>query len=288
MRGDRSLYILFFLGCALTGVLILYPAYYAVQLSFFDADSFISTPVWVGLENYKTVLADSEFWSALIRGIIFAGTAIFLQILLGIGFALILDSAIPGKIILRGITVLPYLLPTVVVALIFQWMLDDHIGILTVLLENLGFEEAATWANSPFWSMVLVIFVSVWLWTPFVTVCFLAGLQSVPEEMYEAARVDGANAWQRFWHITLPQLRPVLLVVVLLRAIWMFNKFDIVWLLTGGGPMHGTEHLPILAYRKAFDAFDVGIGATISTISFLILTIAILLFFWRFPIDERK
>tara|TARA_B110000116_G_C16672200_1_gene506776 strand:- start:476 stop:979 length:504 start_codon:yes stop_codon:yes gene_type:complete len=167
-------------------------------------------------------------------------------------------------------------------------MLDDHIGILTVLLENLGFEEAATWANSPFWSMVLVIFVSVWLWTPFVTVCFLAGLQSVPEEMYEAAKVDGANAWLRFWHITLPQLRSVLIVVLLLRAIWMFNKFDIVWLLTGGGPMRGTEHLPILAYRKAFDAFEVGIGAAISTISFLILSVAILVFFWKFPIDEKQ
>jgi multiple sugar transport system permease protein len=288
MYGDRPLYILFLLGCLLTGLLILYPAYYAVQLSFFDADSFISTPTWVGLENYKLVLADQEFWAALMRGVIFAGTAISLQIILGIGFALVLDSAIPGKAILRGITVLPYLLPTVIVALIFQWMLDDHIGILTVLLENLGVEEAAAWANSPFWSMVLVIFVSVWLWTPFVTVCFLAGLQSVPEEMYEAAKVDGANAWLRFWHITLPQLRSVLIVVLLLRAIWMFNKFDIVWLLTGGGPMQGTEHLPILAYRKAFDAFEVGVGAAISTISFLILSVAILVFFWKFPIDEKR
>ena len=120
------------------------------------------------------------------------------------------------------------------------------------------------------------------------TVCFLAGLQSVPEELYEAAKVDGANARQRFWHITLPQLKSVLTVVILLRTIWMFNKFDIVWLMTAGGPMHGTEHLPILAYRKAFEAYDIGAGAAVSTLSFIILSVAVMIYFWKFPIDEKR
>jgi multiple sugar transport system permease protein len=287
MKGDRTIYLLFFFGLFVTSVLILYPAYYAIELSFFKADSFISKPTWVGLSNYITVLTDQEFWAALGRGIIFAGGAILFQITFGIAFAMLLDSAIPWKPLVRGITVLPYLLPTVIVALIFQWMLDDNIGVITVGLKALGFESISKWPNSPIASMMIVILISVWVWTPFVTVCCLAGLQSIPNELYDAAKVDGATPWQSFWQITIPQLRGILTIIILLRAIWMFNKFDIIWLMTGGGPMHGTEHLPILAYRKAFEIYDVGNGATISTISFFILFVAILVYFWKFPIEDR-
>lgn len=287
MPGDRVLYALFLFAIALTGVLILYPAYHALELSFHRLESFISTPEWVGLDNYATVLQMGDFWWALLRGIVFAGSAIVLQIVLGIGFALLLDSRIPGKALFRGVAVLPYLLPTVVVALTFQWMLDGSVGILTEVARALGFDYIP-WGEDPTVAMVTVVVISVWIWTPFVTLACLAGLQSIPEELYEAARVDGASPWQQFWHVTLPQLRPVLLVVLLLRAIWMFNKFDIVWLMTKGGPQQATEHLPILAYRQAFDAYDVGVGATVSAISFLLLSASILVYFRFFPLDEKE
>ena len=286
MGGDRTIYGLFFLGLALTAAVVVYPALYAIELSFQKAESFISTPEWVGFANYARVLADPDFWNALQRGVVFAGSAIFFQVVLGIGFAMLLDAAIPCRRLMRGIAILPYLLPTLIVALIAKWMLNDPIGIITAMADGLGF-GIVDWFGTPNRAMAIVITVSVWIWTPFVTVAFLAGLQSVPDTLYEAAKVDGANAWQRFWHITLPQLRPVLTVVVLLRAIWMFNKFDIIWLLTGGGPLQATEHLPILAYRKAFQSYDVGMGATVSTISFLILTAAVLVYFRLFPLDTR-
>ena len=286
MGGDRTIYGLFFLGLALTAAVVIYPALYAIELSFQKAESFISTPEWVGFANYARVLADPDFWNALQRGVVFAGSAIFLQVILGIGFAMLLDAAVPFRRLMRGIAILPYLLPTLIVALIAKWMLNDPIGIITAMAGGLGF-GTVDWFGSPARAMAIVIAVSVWIWTPFVTVAFLAGLQSVPETLHEAARVDGASAWQRFWHITLPQLRPVLTVVVLLRAIWMFNKFDIIWLMTGGGPLQATEHLPILAYRKAFQSYDVGMGATVSTISFLILTAAVLVYFRLFPLDTR-
>ena len=286
MGGDWVIYALFFFGLALTAVVIIYPAFYAIELSFQKAESFISEPEWAGLDNYARVLNDPEFWSALQRGFVFAGTAILFQVVLGIGFAMLLDAAIPMKRLVRGVAILPYLLPTLIVALTFRWMLNDPIGVITVGLDNLGF-GIIDWFGSTTLAMILVIAVSVWIWTPFVTVAFLAGLQSVPETLYEAAKVDGANAWQRFWHITLPQLSPVLTVVVLLRAIWMFNKFDIIWLMTGGGPLQATEHLPILAYRKAFQSYDVGMGATVSTISFLILTVGVLVYFRLFPLDTK-
>ena len=286
MGGDRTIYGLFFFGLALTAVVIVYPAVYAIELSFQNAQSFISEPEWVGFDNYLRVLSDEEFWNALWRGIIFAGTAILLQIVLGIGFAMLLDAAIPFKRLFRGIAILPYLLPTLIVALTFRWMLNDPIGVITVAMQDLGF-GTVDWFGSPTLAMGIVITISVWIWTPFVTVAILAGLQSVPESLYEAAKVDGASAWQRFWHVTIPQLGPVLTVVVLLRAIWMFNKFDIVWLMTGGGPLQATEHLPILAYRKAFQSYDVSTGATVSTISFLILAVAVLIYFRMFPLDTK-
>ncbi len=286
MGGDRTILALFLFGLAITAVMIIYPASHAIELSFQKAESFISEPEWVGLDNYVRVLSDMEFWDALRRGMVFSGWAIALQILLGIGFAVLLDANLPAQRVVRAITILPYLLPTLIVTLLVRWMLNDPIGIITIAFQNLGF-GTVDWYGSPNLAMGMVILVSVWIWTPFVTISFLAGLQSVPESLYEAAKVDGASSWQRFWHITLPQLRPVLTVVILLRTIWMFNKFDIVWLLTRGGPLKATEHLPILAYRKAFESFDVGMGAAISTISFLILSVAVFIYFRLFPLDQK-
>jgi multiple sugar transport system permease protein len=200
---------------------------------------------------------------------------------------MVLNQRFFGQRLVRGLATLPYLLPTVVVALTFQWMTDGSFGLVTVLARDLGF-GTIPWFELPWTAMMSVIFASVWLWTPFVTICVLAGLQTIPPALYEAARVDGAGALARFWHITLPQLKPVLTVVVLLRAIWMFNKFDIIWLLTRGGPLGATEHLPILAYKKAFSLFDVGGGAAVATVSFLILTALVSLYFRLFPLEEKR
>src|SRR5262249_11480015 len=158
--------------------------------------------------------------------------------------------------LVQALIILPYLLPTVVAALIFQWMTDSSFGVITSLTNQAGLGTIA-WFDTPVSAMASVIAVSTWLWTPFVAVCCLAAMQTIPISLYEAARVDGAGAVNRFWHITLPQLMPVLSAVILLRTIWMFNKFDIIWLLTKGGPLGATEHIPILAYNRAFNLFDV-------------------------------
>ncbi|MEC9265681.1 MAG: sugar ABC transporter permease [Pseudomonadota bacterium] len=286
MPSDRIIYIIFFLALWLTGVLVLYPAYYALELSFQHRESLISEPEWVWFDNYARVMALPEFWAALGRGVTFAGLTIFLQIVLGIGFALLLAREFPGMPVIRGIAVLPYLLPTVVVSLTFRWMLDGSVGIFSKGAQLLGYDYLP-WGDDPYLAMITVILISVWIWTPFVTLTCLAGLQSIPEDIYEAARIDGAGPWQRFWHITLPQLRSVLLVVLLLRAIWMFNKFDIVWLMTQGGPQQATETLPIYSYRQAFEMYDVGAGAAVSAISFAILSVLILIYFRLFPLDQK-
>jgi multiple sugar transport system permease protein len=286
MRGDRVIFVILIASFALTALLVFYPAFHAVELSFQQRASLVSAPKWVGLDNYVQVLRLPEFWSALGRGVIFAACSIALQVGLGLGIAILLDRKVPGVALIRGLSVLPYLLPTVVVALTFRWILDGSTGILTHLAQQLGYGNFA-WADDPVSALATVVFVSVWTWTPFVTLSCLAGMQSIPEELYEAARIDGAGAWHRFLHVTLPQLRSVILVVILLRTIWMFNKFDIVWLMTNGGPDHATEHLPILSYRLAFELYDVGKGAAISTISFLILSVLIVIYFRIFPMDQK-
>lgn len=275
------------IGALATLILIVAPALYAISLSFYEQQSLTSDPVWVGFANYARVLASGEFWNALWNGFVYAMAAIVLQVVLGIGFALMLHQPFYGRSLLRGLAFLPYLLPTVVAVLIFKWMIDGSLGIVTIVLDTLGLPPIY-WFETETAAMISVILVSVWLWTPFVTTTFLAGLQTAPVQLYEAARVDGAGPIRRFFHVTLPALRPILIVIILLRGIWMFNKFDIIWLTTGGGPLGATEHLPVLAYRQAFTLYDLGSGAAIATLSFLALMAIVTLYFWLFPMDDKK
>lgn len=291
MRGfttpaDRVILAAFVLSVCLVGALIAVPVVHAIQLSFYEAQSFVSERRFVGLTNYARILADPAFWKAFALGLGFAFFAMGLQLLLGIGFALLLNLPRRGQALVRGVVVLPYLLPTVVIAVTAHWLLDGAFGLFTHWAVALGFGRPA-WYDHPVSAALLVIIASVWTWTPFVTITFLAGLQTIPASLYEAARVDGAGAWMRLWHVTLPMLKPVLLVVVLLRSIWMFNKFDIVWLLTKGGPLGATEHLPIMAYRRAFNQFDVGGGAAVATLSFIVLSLIIAVYFRYFPLDDK-
>ncbi|WP_235938974.1 carbohydrate ABC transporter permease [Schauerella aestuarii] len=285
--SDRRLLMLFIVCVGATLLLILGPVLHAIQLSLYEATSFVSARKWVGLSNYARIIVDPAFWHSLTVGLVFSVSAIVLQVLLGIAFALLLDQSFPGRALMRGIAILPYMLPTVVIAITAQWLLDGSLGLVTHWAQDLGFARPAWFENGPA-ALSVVITASVWTWTPFVTVCFLAALQTVPGSLYEAARVDGAGPIARFFHITLPMLVPMLMVVVLLRSIWMFNKFDIVWLLTKGGPLSATEHLPILAYRRAFMQFDVGGGATVATLSFLLLSILLAIYFHFVPLDDKE
>lgn len=286
-KNDWVIWTFFWAGLAVTAVFVGGPVLSALWLSLHQASSFIAEPQFVGLGNYIRILGEAEFWRAMWNGTVYAGTAIILQVVLGVAFALVLNQPFFGQRLVRGLATLPYLLPTVVVALTFQWLADGSFGLVTVLMRDLGF-GTIPWFERPSTAMMSVIFASVWLWTPFVTICVLAGLQSIPASLYEAARVDGAGPLARFWHITLPQLKPILTVVILLRAIWMFNKFDIIWLLTRGGPLGATEHLPVLAYKRAFSLFDVGGGAAVAAVSFLLLVLLVSIYLWLFPLEEKR
>jgi multiple sugar transport system permease protein len=274
-------------GIALLLVLVAVPAVATVLLSFHRLESLISPPRWVGLANYAAILGGPRFWNALANGVLYAGLSVGLQVALGLPIALLLNLRFRGQALVRGAALVPYVIPTVVVVFIWKWILDEHIGLVNYTLKLLGLTPVS-WFSAPVTAMLSTVLVGVWTWTPFVTITFLAALQTVNEELYEAARVDGATAWQRLWYVVLPVLKPVLVIIVLLRAIWMFNKFDVIWLLTQGGPLGATEHLPILAYQLTFRLFDVGGGAAVATINLVLLLAVVAAYFRLFRLDESE
>ena len=266
-------------------VLVAVPTVSTVLLSFYRLESLISTPRWVGLANYAAVLGEPRFWNALLNGIVYGAASVVLQVVLGLPIALLLNLRFRGQALVRGTALVPYVIPTVVVVFIWKWMLDENIGIVNHALKLAG-GTPVSWFSAPAIAMASTVLVGVWAWTPFVTITFLAALQTVNEELYEAARVDGATAGQRLRYVILPAVRPVLVIIVLLRAIWMFNKFDVIWMLTQGGPLQATEHLPVLAYRMAFGLYDVGGGAAVATINFLLLLAVVAVYFRLVRVDE--
>jgi multiple sugar transport system permease protein len=287
-QRERGMFIAFLAPGVLVAIgTIFLPVIYAIHLSFFKAESFISTPIFVGLGNYAQMLSDPLFWIDFANSIAYSIITVALQVVVGVAVAMVLHQEFVGRNLLRGAALAPYILPTVVAAFVWKWLLDASHGLVDAGLLALGL-PLVDWFGAYWTAWISIIFVSVWLWAPFVTITFLAGLQTVPDELYEAAELDGAGRWHRFIHITLPVLKPVLMVIVLLRGIFMFSKFDIIWLLTGGGPLQATETLPILAYRKTFATFDVGGGAAVACAMFLFMSGAMSLYFYLFPLDDSQ
>jgi multiple sugar transport system permease protein len=269
----------------LIGALILYPVAYAIWLSFFDKHSFFPAERWVGFGNYDRLVGDPEFWDSLWKGIVYAASSTALQLVLGVVSALLLHHPFRGRTAARALVLFPYMIPTIVAVIVWRWLLNETFGLVDYTLVAWGLvRQPIVWLGVDH-IMTSLIAMSVWQFTPFVTLGVLARLQTIPLELYEAARVDGASAWSRFRYITIPQLRAVMFVVILLRGIWMFTKFDTVWL-WGEGAGAGAEirTLPIYTYMRTFTYYQAGFGAALSVIMFLMLMVATLVyfgFFWR-------
>ena len=272
----------------LLGALTLYPVAYGIWISFFSKHSFFPEQEFIGLANYLAVFADEEFWSSLRLGLIYSLTTIALQLALGLATALLLHEAFPGRGLVRAIVIFPYVIPTVVAVVIWKWLLNNQFGLVNYALESAGaIDQPISWMGRD-WIMVSLILVSVWQFFPFVVLAVLARLQTIPPELYEAAKVDGANALRRFLHVTLPQLASVLFVVVLLRSIWMFTKFDTPWLMIlGGGAETYIRTLPIYTYQRTFAWYEAGRGSAMAVLMFLMLVAAAALYFHLWRREER-
>jgi len=260
----------------------LYPLLYSLQLSFYSWK--LTRPslgkVFIGLGNYGEILYDSVFWHSLKITFYFTGATIILQFLIGLGLALLLNAEFKGKSIARSIVLMPLLLPPIAIGLMWRWLFNRELGIVNYFLSLVGI-SSRSWLGSPSLALFTVIMVDVWHLTPFVTLVLLAGLQTLSQELYDAAAVDGATRWQKFRYITLPLLRPVILVVLLLRTLGAFGAFPKIFALTKGGPGRTTEILGLLVYRASFKDFNMGYGAALSYVM-LFFVMAIALFYLKF------
>lgn len=274
---------------AFVSVLIVLPIFYNMYLSFNFVSSYDPThPRFVGLENYISLLKSEVFWNDLANGIVYTFGSVALQLAIGLGVALFLNQEFFGRSVLRGIVLLPYLIPTVCAVFMARWMLDPVNGIVNALLQPVT-GISINWLGKPVSAMLSAIAVNTWRFFPFVEIALLARLQTISPSLYEAAEMDGANGFQKFYHITLPELSSVMFVVALLRTIWTFNDFQLVYLLTGGGPMNSTEILPILAYREAFDNNNIGMGCTVAMFMTFILIATFGIYYKIFrPLKETR
>ncbi|HXG15287.1 MAG TPA: sugar ABC transporter permease [Calidithermus sp.] len=239
--------------------LVAYPFLSAIYLSL--TRKYVGLPaVFVGLDNYVRLAGDGFFRRAVANSLVFTFTSVALKFVLGMVMAVALTAPIRFRSALTGILLIPWVAPTVVSALNFLWIYDYSLGVLNYLLVRVlrVLPQGVGWLSEPGWAMASVIAVNVWRGFPFFGLSFLAGMKAIPAELYEAAAVDGAGAWQRFCHVTLPGLRTIALVVVLLSTIWTFNDFQIVYILTRGGPGGATQVLPVFTYEVAFGAQRLG------------------------------
>ncbi|MEM1283959.1 MAG: sugar ABC transporter permease [Pseudomonadota bacterium] len=266
---------------------IVYPLLSAIYLSFFS----IFTPTlqgdFVGLGNYAELLATGTFWSSLATTLIWTIGTLSLQILFGVGMALVLHQNMWFRSLARSLILFPYFISTVVAVLVWKWLFNDLYGIMNHFLISLGIIELpldylGTMPNA----MISVILVGAWKYFPFVVIAVLARLQTIPDQLYEAAKIDGAGPIARFFDVTLPQLREVLVVIILLRAIWDFKEFDLIFLLTGGGPLDDTQTLPLLVYQEAFALNDMGNASAYAVMMMLIMLVFMVVYIRRTRSEE--
>ncbi len=251
--------------------LSIYPLVHAVSLSLQVTSGGIAR--W-SPQNFVRLFSDQFFIAALSHTLVFAVVALTLEFLLGLALAVLLNRQVRGRAFFRAGLLVPMMLPTVVVGVIWRLMLNPNFGALNGTLKGIGLNTTAlTWTSSPRLAMFSIIAVDVWQWTPFMFLILLAGLQAIPQEPYEAALIDGSSAWQTFRHVTLPLLKPAILVALLLRTMDLLRVFDQVFILTEGGPGFATEMISLYIYRTAFRFSDFGYAAAMSFVLLLITNI---------------
>jgi len=250
-----------------------YPAVQTFILSFQRAQLGETSGPFVGFQNYLTAFSQSQFWNALTNTVMFTAGTLSIEVFVSIPIAVLLAKKFRGVAVFRGMVLLPYLLASVVVATIWKWWLNDIVGLMNYIMLSIGaIRQPVVWLATLKLklTMVVLILISAWTRISVVTLVLVGGLQTIPEEIHEAAAVDGAGPWQHFFRITLPLLTPYILLALILRTTFAMREFDLVWLLTGGGPAGSTDLISTFTYRTAFNVFDAGYA---SALSFVLLAV---------------
>ncbi len=247
------------------------PVFVTWGFSLTDWDIVTWPPHWIGLQNYTDLVQDPLFWKVFGNTFYYAGGVVSLSLILSISIALLINRRLKGIIFFRTVYFMPYILPIVGISLAWGWLFEPTFGLINYLLGKLFHIPRINWLNSTTWAMPTLILLGTWQGIGYYTILFLAGLQNIPEQLYDAAHTDGANVWQRFIYITLPQLSPATFFVLLILMINSFKIFGPIYILTGGGPNYSTLTLSFSIYQNAFLWFRMGYAVTLASILFVII-----------------
>lgn len=244
---------------------------------------------FIGLDNYLAIAQDPVAWSSLGRTLLWIGLTVPLQLLLGLITALLLNQQFRWRGLARSLILIPWALPSVVIALMWAWMYQPQVGLFNDLMLRLGLVSSAVpWLAQPGTALYAIIVALVWQGFPFFAIMILAGLQTIPASLYEAAAVDGATPWQQFREVTLPGLKGVLVTAVMLRLIWVANSIDVILVMTGGGPGYATHTLPLYAFKRTYGSMDFGYGTALACTFSLLLLVLIVMYLRRAGRDLRE
>lgn len=270
----------------LIGIIFIYPLSQVLISSFYNIRLGAQEGIFVGLDNYRLIFSEPVFWKSVRSSLIWTFGNLILQLIIPLGVAILLNQKLRGMHFARTLILLPWIIPMVALAVSMRWMLLPGIGIFNEILKN-TIGAQINFLGSKSTAMPTLIILNTWKWLPFGTLLILTALQTIPREVYEAARVDGANFWKQFIYITFPLLGKVIWFMGYLILVWNFNTFDTIWLTTEGGPGHIMQTLTILVYRRAFKVFRLGEGAAIATIGAALLMVMGILYF-KFLSPKRE
>lgn len=276
-REQRTGWMLLIPALLVLSLVFAYPILRAFWLSLYTQNLGTQLQlVFSGLDNYGRMFNDGRFWQSLWNTTVFTVASVLLELVLGMGVALVLNQSFRGRGIVRTISLLPWALPTALMGLAWAWIFNDQYGIVNDILLRLGLlKTGISWLGDPTLAMIAVIVADVWKTTPFIALLLLAGLQSISTDLYEAHSIDGATAWQSFWKITVPLLLPQIVIALLFRFAQAFGIFDLIQVMTGGGPAGATEMVSIYIYGTVMRYLDFGYGAALVVVTFLLLVTAV-------------
>jgi multiple sugar transport system permease protein len=269
-------------------LVVTYPILYQAYLSLFRSAFFVDHSEFVGLRNYVDTFSNAQFWHAMWRMAIWTAACVSLQFVLGFAAALVFNERFFGRGLLRALLLVPWIVPVVVAASTWRWMYHPDFGVINALMRQLGFiEQNVNWLGNPDLALWSVVLVNVWKMFPFVMLMLLAGLQAIPRQLYEAAWVDGANILHTFRFVTLPAMRAVSVVTLLLLIIWTLNSFTIIFVMTEGGPLRSTEVMSLYIYRLAFRNFQFEEAAAVAMILFVVMLVFSVFYIRRLYVKEQ-
>jgi multiple sugar transport system permease protein len=264
-------------------VALVYPFLNAIWISFLDR----ATNEFVGLTHYRWLFTEGPFWATLSRSLVWTVGNLALQGAAGIGIALLLHRQFFGRDVVRTITLVPFIIPSAVTAITWQWILNTSYGPINTWLSEFGLlANPVNPLNDPSTALAAVTLINTWRWTPLVALVVFAVLQTIPREEYEAARIEGAGIVSEFWHVTYPHLQSSMAILGLLGFLLTFNIFDLIWLLTNGGPVDATMTLAVLIYETAFQTRMIGRGTAVSVVLFALLAMFVVLYFQQSEFKE--